>query len=65
MSLSSCYSMPTNSGLITLSTFPITAISSTIIFTASTATFIEDFSAYHTMDIDLGSLTSVSAWCTQ
>ena len=35
------------------------------IFTVNSTFFIEDDSAYHTVDINLASITSINSWCTQ
>ena len=53
MSLTSCYSMPSNpaSAPITMNTNTLTPALSTSIYTPSSEAFNEDFNAYVTVDI--------------
>jgi len=54
MSLTSCYSMPSTppSASIPMSSSTLGTPSTTSIYSVSSETFVEDFNAYVTLDID-------------
>ena len=68
MKLTTCYSMSNNTQPQPewMTNQSITKLSSLIIFAASAAaSFDEDGSGYQTLDINIGSMTSISGWCNK
>ena len=66
MTLTACYSMsnepPTQLSLLAINS--LSKITTPIIFTADPAAyFIEDLSAFQTLNINTGFITSISGWC--